>query len=73
MSGVQAEIRSGLAERTAAGDALFFGFWLVLFLGCGLVALAIKDSEQSDHELELQRVHTSGMDAGYKLCKSEGR
>lgn len=73
MSGVRTEIRSGLAERTAAGEAMFFGFWLVLFLGCALVALAIKDSEQRDHELELQRVHASGMDAGYKLCKSEGR
>lgn len=73
MSGAQVEIRSGLAERTAAGEAMFFSFWLVLFLGCALVALAIKDNEQRDRELELQRVHTSGMDAGYKLCKSEGR
>lgn len=73
MIGVGTEIRSDLAERTAAGQALFFGFWLVLFLGCALVALAIKDSEQRDHELELQRVHVSGLDAGYKLCKSEGR
>lgn len=73
MNGASVQIQSDLAERTAAGQALFFGFWLVLFLGCPLVALAIKDSEQRDHELELQRVHTSGMDAGYKLCKSEGR
>lgn len=62
-----------LGERTAAAEATFIGFWLVLFLGCALLAMAINDSEQRDHELELQRVHTSGMDAGYKLCKSEGR
>lgn len=73
MNGASVQIQSDLAKRTAVGQALFFGFWLVLFLGCALVALAIKDSEQRDHELELQRVHTSGMDAGYKLCKSEGR
>ncbi|MGJ7605454.1 hypothetical protein ACSFA7_14040 [Variovorax sp. LT1R20] len=73
MSAVRTEIRSGLAERTAAGEALFFGFWLVLFLGCALAALAINDSEQRDHELELQRVHSSGMATGYRLCKSEGR
>jgi hypothetical protein len=73
VSGVRTEIRSGLAERTAATEAMFIAFWLVLFLGCALVAIAIKDSDQVSHELELQRVHASGMDAGYKLCKSEGR
>lgn len=73
MSGAQAEIRSGLAGRTATAEAMFVCFWLLMFLGCGVVAIAIKDSEQLDHELALQRAHAAGMDAGYKLCKSEGR
>jgi len=73
VSGAGAEIRSDLAEHTATAEAMFISFWLLMFLGCALIALAIKDSEQRDHEVELQRVHTSGMTAGYKLCKSEGR
>ena len=72
MSGTPNGMRS-LGERTAAAEATFIGFWLVLFLGCALVAMALKDSEQRDHDLELQRAHTSGMAAGYKLCRSEGR
>lgn len=73
MSGAQAEIHSGPAERTAAVEAMFIAFWLVLFLGCALAAIAIKDSEQVSHELALQRTHAAGMEAGYKLCRSEGQ
>ena len=73
MSGTQTAIRSDLAELTAAGEAIFIAFWLVLFLGCALAAIAIKDSEQASHNLALRRTHAAGMEAGYQLCRSEGR
>lgn len=73
MSGAGTELRSGLAERTATSEAMFISFWLLMFLGCALIALAIKDSEQRDHERALRSVHASGMEAGYRLCKGEAR
>lgn len=73
MNGAETAIHSVLAERTAAGEAMFIAFWLILFLGCALVAIAIKDSEKTSHDLALQRTHAAGMAAGYKLCRSEGR
>lgn len=73
MSGGSTQLASDLADRTARANALFIGVWLLLFGACALMALGIADSEKRDQDLALERAHASGMEAGYKLCKSEGR
>ena len=48
-------------------EILFWMTWTVLFAFCGLIALAIRDQERREQQLE--RVHAAGMAVGASLCE----
>ena len=51
---------------SAEREILFWLVWLLLITSCSLAALAIRDQERREQQLE--RVHAAGMAVGADLC-----